>query len=90
METQTAPKQKPVQEIRVNHVKLAIWKNDTANGPFFSVTVTRVFKKDDKWERTPNLNGNDLLALAKAADTADSWIRQQVADPVPETQSPIE
>ena len=84
MEATETPKQKPTHEVRVNHVKLALWKNETANGPFFSVTVSRVFKKDDKWQRTANLNGSDMLALAKAADKADDWIRQQAVDPVPD------
>ena len=72
---------KPVHEIRLNRVKLAIWQNQGQNGAYFSVSVSRVFKKDDDWQRSDTLQAGDLLALAKAADLADSWIREQPRTP---------
>lgn len=72
---------KPVHEIRLNRVKLAIWQNQGQNGAYFSISVSRVFKKDDDWQRSDTLQANDLLALAKAADLADSWIREQPRNP---------
>lgn len=71
--------QKPVHEVRLGHVKAAIWANETQNGIRHNVTFTRIYKEkdDDKWKTSDSFGRDDLPLLAKVADQAHSWIFQE-------------
>lgn len=75
----TMPKDKPIHEVRLGAIKAAIWKNDTANGVRYNVTLSRIYKdrEDNQWKSTDSFGRDDLLVLAKVADLAHTWIHQQ-------------
>ena len=56
--------QKPEKTIRAGCVKATIWKNSSknGNGDFFSVEISRIFKRDasSEWETTHSFGLNDL------------------------------
>jgi hypothetical protein len=61
--TNTEPtKNHPVQEYRIGLLKAAIWANQTKDG--------------ENWKSSTAFGRDDLLALAKLADQAHSWIIQ--------------
>ena len=55
----------PVQTLRSRRIKAAIWKNQTAKGVFFTVTITRSFKKDEQWHDSHSFSQDELLIVAK-------------------------
>ena len=71
-----------MQEVRFGAIKAAIWKNDTANGVRYNTTFSRLYKDrdDGQWKSTDSFGRDDLLVLAKVADTAHTWIHQQTQD----------
>lgn len=71
------PNQKPVHEIRLGHIKAALWKNTTTKGPRFNVTFTRLYFDQGRWQSSESFGRVDLLMLAKVVDQAHSWICQQ-------------
>jgi len=75
----TMPKDKPIHEVRLGAIKAAIWKNDTANGVRYNVTLSRIYKdrEDNQWKSTDSFGRDDLLVLAKVADLSHTWIHQQ-------------
>ena len=75
----TMLKEKPIHEVRLGAIKAAIWKNDTANGVRYNVTLSRIYKdrEDNQWKSTDSFGRDDLLVLAKVADLAHTWIHQQ-------------
>ncbi len=78
METSTTSlKEKPVHEIRLGSIKAAIWKNSTEQGTRFNATFERIYKDGEQWKSTSSFGREDLLALAKVADHAHSWIHEQ-------------
>ena len=83
------PKDKPTHEVRIGAIKAAIWKNDTASGVRYNVTLSRIYKdkEDDQWKSTDSFGRDDLLVLAKVADTAHTWIFQQTQDKDGEAQN---
>ena len=85
----TMPKEKPIHEVRLGAIKAAIWKNDTANGVRYNVTLSRIYKdkEDDQWKSTDSFGRDDLLVLAKVADQAHSWIFQQGQEREADAQS---
>jgi len=87
----TMPKQKdkPVNEVRIGAIKAAIWKNDTTGGVRYNVTFSRIYKDkdDDQWKSTDSFGRDDLLVLAKIADTAHTWIFQQSQEREAEAQN---
>ena len=66
---------KPVAEIRVGRIIAAIWQNTpTDDGVFYSVHITRLFRRGLNWDRTPAFGRDDLLTVAKVADLANTRI----------------
>lgn len=75
-------KDKPAHEVRIGSIKAAIWKNDTCNGVRYNTTFSRLFKEkeDDQWKSTDSFGRDDLLGLAKVADTTHTWICAQTLE----------
>jgi len=82
-------KDKPTHEVRIGAIKAAVWKNDTANGVRYNVTLSRLYKDkdDDQWKSTDSFGRDDLLVLAKVADAAHTWIFQQSQEREAEAQN---
>ena len=72
--TETPAKKRPVHEIRLGRIKAAIWENETENGAHHNVTLSRIYRQDDKWKDTSSLGRDDLLVAGKVLDQAHSWI----------------
>lgn len=70
-------KETPVHEVRLGAIKAAVWKNDTDKGVRYNTTFQRIFKDAEGWKHTSSFGRDDLLILAKVADTAHSWIHEQ-------------
>jgi hypothetical protein len=71
---------KPVHDVKIGRVKASIWANQTKQGTRYSVTIGRLFKPEDgPWKTSPSLDRDDLLAAAKALDSAHSWVIAQPA-----------
>ena len=89
-DTMPKPKDKPIHEVRIGAIKAAIWKNDTSNGVRYNTTFSRLYKdrEDDQWKSTDSFGRDDLLVLAKVADTTHTWICQQAQDRESDPPSP--
>jgi hypothetical protein len=75
-ETTGQVKNLPVHEVRIGHIKAAIWANDGAQGGvFYSVTFARIYRDaQGNWQTADSYGRDDLLTLAKVADKAHTWI----------------
>jgi hypothetical protein len=67
-------KSPPVHEVRIGSIKAAIWKNESVNGIFHTVTFSRLSRDGSAWKFADGYGREDLLLLAKVADAAHSWI----------------
>ena len=63
-------KTRPVETLRDGAIKAAIWKNESENGPFFSVTFARTYKNGEELKDTDSFSGSELLRLARLAEKA--------------------
>jgi hypothetical protein len=80
MAKKQSSKVQPAEEIRIGSVKAAIWRNDTANGVFFNVTVQRLYRSEEgQWHSTASFGPGDLLVLAKVADAAHTRLLRLIA-----------
>jgi len=71
--TTTEAKKGPIDEIRVNGCKVAVWKNETENGVRHNVTFDRSYRDSEgKWQTTSSYGLTDLLAHRAAVDLAIS------------------
>lgn len=76
-------RQPPVATFRYGRVKATVWCNVTDRGPFFAVTIARIYKIEatNEWAQSYSLGRDDLLPAAEAARQAWAWIHaQQQAD----------
>ena len=71
------PKDKPIHEVRMGMIKVAIWKNDTQNGVRYNTTFNRLYREGNEWKTADSFGRDDLLVLAKVADQAHTWIHAQ-------------
>ena len=78
--------QRPIHEIRLGKVKAAIWKNDTDVGPRYSVSIVRLFKRDDdQWDSSTSFGRDELPLVSKVADMVHTWLYQQ-SEPAEDSQ----
>ncbi len=70
----TEKAKKPVHKLRDGAIEIAVWQNDSDNGPFYTVTHTRSYKHKDEWKESDSYGKDDLLVLAKLLDLAHTWI----------------
>jgi len=71
---------RPVHEVRLGHVKAAVWANETQNGIRHNVTFQRVYRHEGKWKTSESFGRDDLPVLTRVADMAYLWIFQQRAE----------
>jgi hypothetical protein len=67
---------RPIHEIRLGRIKAAIWQNETEHGVRYSVSITRLYRKEERWETSTSFGRDDLPLVAKVADMAHTWIYQ--------------
>lgn len=71
---------RPVHEIRHRNIRATIWKNETAKGPMYNVTVSRSYRDDaGEWHDSNSFGFGDLMNLAKALYDAHSAIATAIA-----------
>jgi hypothetical protein len=75
--TKAEKAQKPVHKVRGGGIEVSIWKNEGANGVWYSVTLRRNYKQGEAWKESDSYAEDDLLRLAKLANEADTWIAGQ-------------
>ncbi|MEW8026902.1 MAG: hypothetical protein AB2809_12300 [Candidatus Thiodiazotropha sp.] len=64
-------KQRPVETLRDGALKASIWRNESENGVFFSVTFARTYRDNDgDLNDTDSFSGSQLLRLSRLADKA--------------------
>jgi len=64
-------KTRPVKTLRDGAIKAAIWKNESENGPFHSITFARTFKDGEgNLQDTDSYSGVELLRLSRLAGKA--------------------
>lgn len=73
-------KTKPVDEVKFGSVVASIWKNDSINGVYYNVTLTRLYKEGESWKRSESLGREDLLVAAKVLDLAHTRIYELSKD----------
>ena len=67
-------KKRPVHEVRIGRIRAAIWQNESENGTFFNVTISRLYKDGDDWKDSASFGRDDLPLVAKVCDQVHSWI----------------
>jgi len=68
----------PVKRIRIGLVTATVWKNETADKPFYSVQVSRAFRdKDGAWQNSDSFNHDDILNAVKVLERAETYIAAQ-------------
>ncbi|MDZ4683787.1 MAG: hypothetical protein SH850_01780 [Planctomycetaceae bacterium] len=73
-------KKRPVEEIRIGRVRAAIWENETENGTFYNVTLSRLYKDGNEWKDSSSFGRDDLPLVAKVCDQVHTWIFEQAAE----------
>jgi hypothetical protein len=70
----------PVHEVRSGLVKAAIWRNETGDHAWYSVTLSRLYQQDGNWRDSKSFGLGDLARVAEVADLAMQWIGLQADD----------
>lgn len=64
-----------VYRLRYGNVEAAVWKNETATGPRYNVTLARVYKEGEAWKRSNSFGEDELLRAARAANDAYTFLQ---------------
>ena len=67
----TTSTNKPVSKLRDGSLSVAIWRNDSKNGNFYTVKFARSYKDEQgEYHDTDSFNGYDLLQISRLVDKA--------------------
>ena len=69
----TAPT-KPIHRISAGPIAVAIWQHDGKDGLFYTASVQKWYRKDNKDEYTSSFGRGDLLEASKLLELAHTWI----------------
>jgi hypothetical protein len=65
----------PAAKVTLFPITAAVWRNETAKGPAYSVTIQRSYRDaEGNWKNSDSLNESDLLLAAKVLDQAHTEI----------------
>jgi hypothetical protein len=68
-------KNKPLHKLRDGKITATIWSNQTKDGKtMHSATFSRFYQVGEKLKDSSSFGRSDLLAVAKLASEAHSWI----------------
>ncbi len=68
----------PAHEIRCGRIKATIWENESKEGVWYSVTMTRNYKDGQgQWKSATTFGRDDLLVVAECSRMAWIWLAQQ-------------
>ena len=77
MTNKTSPK-KPAEVIRLGRIRAAIWANQTeGQDVWFNVTVSRLYKDQDRWKDTSTFRRDDLPIVCRVLELAYAKIWEQ-------------
>jgi hypothetical protein len=66
---------KPLHTVRHRSIKATIWKNETANGPMYNVTIVRSYRDDSgEWKDSHSIGYDDLMNVAALMYEAHAYI----------------
>lgn len=74
----SSDKARPVHEVRLGRIKVAVWENETQTGVRHNVTIQRIYKDGNEWRTSDSFGRDDLPLVAKVVDIAHTWIFEQV------------
>ena len=81
---------RPAYSSRHRRLQVAVWRNDSANGTFFNVSLQRSYKDGDEWKRVQSsLNRDDLLVAAKLLNWAHSAVNAAVTAEATAEKRPV-
>jgi len=67
----------PSVKFRVGSMTASVWRNESENGHFYSVTLQRSYKdkdNDGEWKNSDSIGSGDLLNASKVLERAEHWI----------------
>ncbi|WP_298987442.1 hypothetical protein [uncultured Roseibium sp.] len=80
----------PIDKVKHFPVEASFFENESDDKSWINTTISKVYrdKDDDKWKRTNNLSGNDLLKLnAMMPDVISRQHELEHGEPQEQTQS---
>ena len=71
-------KQRPAETLREGPLKATIWRNESENDPYHSVTVPRTYKdRESNLKDTHSIRGKDLRGLSDLARRTHQDVSQR-------------
>lgn len=76
----TNTKKEPAATLRDGAIKATIWANPSDKGTFYSVDISRTFKKDDEYKNSHSFSGTDILKAQRLLGGAYDHIQSIYED----------
>jgi hypothetical protein len=65
---------RPVMQWNEHGVSVAIWKRMHEGGAFYDISISRSYKKAEKWHRTSYFRGDDLTRVIDFTTRAKEYL----------------
>jgi len=80
---------KPIHNIRVGGIQIAVWENETEKGKMRSITIDKSYKAGAEWKRTKSFKDSDLPKIIMGLEEVLRTLYLKV-DIIPETKDDFE
>ncbi|MCA8883148.1 MAG: hypothetical protein KDA50_05290 [Rhodobacteraceae bacterium] len=72
----TTVSNRPIETLRDSRLKAAIWENASETGPYYTVTLAKLYDdKDGQTKETQSFSASELLRVAELAREAHGVVR---------------
>ena len=76
-------KTQPAHQLRSRSIKCAVWKNESANGSFYTQTLERLYKDGEVWKSSHSFGIGDTADIELVLTQAREWVAAQTkSEPV--------
>lgn len=76
-------KTQPAHQLRSRSIKCAVWKNESANDSFYTLTLDRLYKDGEVWKTSHSFGIGDAADIELVLTQAREWVAAQTkAEPV--------
>ena len=70
-----APNSAPSYTSYSGKIRACVWESQEANGIRHKVLISRLFKKNDSWQRGRTFYADELAMVVEAVSKAQQWIQ---------------
>ena len=73
----------PAEKLRDGPIAVAVWRNESDKGPWFSVPSSKSYKQGEDWKQSDSFGKDDIPPLCKLGKTQQRFVKFRLHEVAP-------